>query len=88
LGHSARIYDPGQCTKALEKHQTVTRILHEAVAWLSEGLIAKDWPIRHLGSALLRNIELLAEALGAMAAIKAVTRSQRAIYDSRRILGV
>jgi imidazolonepropionase-like amidohydrolase len=67
------IYDPGQCTKALEKHQAVTRILHEAGGLVVGGTDCGGLAYPPPGFALLREIELLAEAIGAMAAIKAVT---------------
>ena len=67
------IFDPGQCTKALEKHQAVTRILHEAGGLVVGGTDCGGLAYPPPGFALLREIELLAEAIGAMAAIKAVT---------------
>lgn len=66
-------FEPSQGVKALEKHQQVTRMLHEAggvvVGGTDCGALAYPPP----GFALLREIELLAEAIGAMAALKAVT---------------
>lgn len=66
-------YETGAGSLALEKHQEVTRQLHEAggrvVGGTDCGALAYPPP----GFALLREIELLAEAIGAMDAIRAVT---------------
>jgi len=66
-------FDPYQGTQALEKHQQVTRILHEAGGLVVGGTDCGALAYPPPGFALLREIELLAEAIGAMAAIKAVT---------------
>jgi imidazolonepropionase-like amidohydrolase len=66
-------FDPYQGTKALEKHQQVTRILHEAGGLVVGGTDCGALAYPPPGFALLREIELLAEAIGAMAAIQAVT---------------
>ena len=66
-------FDPYQGTKALEKHQQVTRLLHEAGGLVVGGTDCGALAYPPPGFALLREIELLAEAIGAMAAIKAVT---------------
>lgn len=66
-------YETGAGSLALEKHQEVTRQLHEAggrvVGGTDCGALAYPPP----GFALLREIELLAEAIGNMDAIRAVT---------------
>ena len=67
------LFDPPKCAKALEKHQAVTRILHEGGGLVVGGTDCGGLPYPPPGYALLREIELLAEAIGAMAAIKAVT---------------
>jgi hypothetical protein len=67
------IFDPGHCVKALEKHQAATRILHEAGGLVVGGTDCGGLSYPPPGFALLREIELIAEAIGAMAAIKAVT---------------
>ncbi|MBV8055024.1 MAG: amidohydrolase family protein [Deltaproteobacteria bacterium] len=67
------IFDPARGAKALEKHQAVTRILHEAGGLVVGGTDCGGLSYPPPGFALLREIELLAEAIGAMAAIKAVT---------------
>ena len=67
------IFDPAKCVKALEKHQEATRILHESGGLVVGGTDCGGLPYPPPGFALLREIELLAEALGAMDAIKAVT---------------
>jgi imidazolonepropionase-like amidohydrolase len=67
------IFDPAQCVKALEQHQEATRILHESGGLVVGGTDCGGLPYPPPGFALLREIELLAEALGAMDAIKAVT---------------
>src|SRR6516165_1880138 len=59
--------------KALEKHQLVTRTLHEAGGLVVGGTDCGGLSYPPPGFALLREIELLAEAVGSMAAIKAVT---------------
>ncbi len=66
-------FDPANCVKALEKHQEVTRILHEAGGLVVGGTDCGGLPFPPPGYALLREVELLAEAIGSMAAIKAVT---------------
>ncbi|MGB5146127.1 MAG: amidohydrolase family protein, partial [Porticoccaceae bacterium] len=66
-------YDVGEGSKALEKHQEVVRLLHRSggrvVGGTDCGALAYPPP----GFALLREIELLAEAIGNMAALQAVT---------------
>lgn len=66
-------FETGAGSLALEKHQEVTRQLHEAggrvVGGTDCGALAYPPP----GFALLREIELLAEAIGNMDAIRAVT---------------
>ncbi|MGE0822379.1 MAG: amidohydrolase family protein [Candidatus Binatia bacterium] len=66
-------FDPDQGVKALEKHQEVTRILHEAGGLVVGGTDCGGLAYPPPGFALLREVELLADAIGAMAAIKAVT---------------
>ena len=66
-------FEPRQGVKALEKHQTVTRLLHEAGGLVVGGTDCGALSYPPPGFALLREIELLAEATGAMAALKAVT---------------
>lgn len=67
------VFDPAQCGKALEKHQEATRILHESGGLVVGGTDCGGLPYPPPGFALLREIELLAEAIGAMDALKAVT---------------
>ena len=67
------IFDPAKCVKALEKHQEATRILHESGGLVVGGTDCGGLPYPPPGFALLRELELLSEALGAMDAIKAVT---------------
>ena len=66
-------FETGAGSEALEKHQQMTRMLHEAggkvVGGTDCGALAYPPP----GFALLREIELLAEAIGNMDAIRAVT---------------
>ncbi len=66
-------FDPALGTKALEKHQEVTRILHESGGLVVGGTDCGGIPYPPPGFALWREIELLAEAIGSMAALKAVT---------------
>ncbi len=67
------VFDPAQCGKALEKHQEATRILHESGGLVVGGTDCGGLPYPPPGFALLREVELLAEAIGAMDALKAVT---------------
>lgn len=66
-------YDVGEGSKALEKHQQVVHMLHHAggrvVGGTDCGALAYPPP----GFALLREIELLADVIGSMAALQAVT---------------
>ncbi|MBI3300764.1 MAG: amidohydrolase family protein [Deltaproteobacteria bacterium] len=66
-------FEPAQGVKALEKHQQVTRLLHEAGGLVVGGTDCGALSYPPPGFALLREIELLAEAIGAMATLKAVT---------------
>jgi imidazolonepropionase-like amidohydrolase len=66
-------FDPYQGTRALEKHQQVTRMLHEAGGLVVGGTDCGALAYPPPGFALLREVELLAEAIGTTAAIKAVT---------------
>jgi imidazolonepropionase-like amidohydrolase len=66
-------FDPAQGAKALERHQEVTRMLHEAGGLVVGGTDCGGLAYPPPGFALLREIELMAEAIGAMAALKAVT---------------
>jgi imidazolonepropionase-like amidohydrolase len=67
------IFDPSDGSKALEKHQQVTRILHEAGGLVVGGTDCGALAYPPPGFALLREVELLAEAIGSMSALKAVT---------------
>ncbi|MGE0820659.1 MAG: amidohydrolase family protein [Candidatus Binatia bacterium] len=66
-------FEPATGAKALEKHQEVTRILHESGGLVVGGTDCGGIPYPPPGYALWREIELLAEAIGTMAAFKAVT---------------
>lgn len=66
-------FEPSLGAKALEKHQEVTRILHESGGVVVGGTDCGGIAYPPAGFGLLREIELLSEALGAMAALKAVT---------------
>jgi len=66
-------FDPAIGSKALEKHQEVTRILHESGGLVVGGTDCGGISYPPPGYALWREIELLAEAIGGMAAFKAVT---------------
>ncbi|HVN90686.1 MAG TPA: amidohydrolase family protein [Candidatus Binataceae bacterium] len=67
------LFEPANCVKALEKHQEVTRILHESGGLVVGGTDCGGLSYPPPGFALLREVELMAEAIGAMDAIKAVT---------------
>ena len=67
------LFDPAKCVKALEKHQEATRILHESGGLVVGGTDCGGLSYPPPGFALLREVELLAEAIGSMDAIKAVT---------------
>ncbi|MCE2485994.1 MAG: amidohydrolase family protein [Desulfurellaceae bacterium] len=66
-------FEPSLGARALEKHQEVTRILHEAGGIVVGGTDCGGIAYPPAGFGLLREIELLSEAIGAMAALKAVT---------------
>src|SRR6266849_7864773 len=66
-------FDPALGSKALDKHQEVTRMLHEAGGLVVGGTDCGGIPYPPPGFALWREIELLAEAIGSMAALQAVT---------------
>lgn len=66
-------FDPAIGSKALEKHQEVTRILHASGGLVVGGTDCGGIPYPPPGYALWREIELMAEAIGTMAAFKAVT---------------
>lgn len=66
-------FEPSLGAKALEKHQEVTRILYESGGLIVGGTDCGGIAYPPPGFGLLREIELLAEAIGAMAALKAVT---------------
>jgi imidazolonepropionase-like amidohydrolase len=66
-------FEPSLGTKALEKHQQVTRLLHEAGGLVVGGTDCGGIPYPPPGYALWREIELISEAIGTMAAFKAVT---------------
>jgi imidazolonepropionase-like amidohydrolase len=66
-------FDPAIASKALEKHQEVTRILYESGGLVVGGTDCGGIPYPPPGYALWREIELMAEAIGTMAAFKAVT---------------
>jgi hypothetical protein len=67
------LFEPSLGAKALEKHQAATRILHESGGLVVGGTDCGALSYPPPGFALLREVELLAEAIGAMGAIKAVT---------------
>lgn len=71
----AALFDPYRGRAALEKHQEVTRILHESGGVVIGGTDCGAIPYPPPGFALLREVELLAEAIGAHAALRAVTSS-------------
>ncbi|MGH8010136.1 MAG: amidohydrolase family protein, partial [Candidatus Binatia bacterium] len=66
-------FEPTLGVKALEKHQEVTRLLHEAGGLVVGGTDCGGIPYPPPGFALWREMELLAEAIGTMAAVQAVT---------------
>src|SRR5262245_18454823 len=72
-------FDPAIGSKALEKHQEVERILHTSGGLVVGGTDCGGSPYPPPGYALWREIELMAEAIGTMAAFKVVT-SVAALY--------
>ncbi len=80
-------YDTGAGSEALDKHLELTRILHESggrvVGGTDCGALAYPPP----GFALLREIELLAEAIGNMAAIQAVTQMAATYLRAEQDIG-
>lgn len=76
LGHgdgTTGLFDPSDGVVALEKHQEVTRRLHQAGGLIVGGTDCGAITYPPPGFSLLREIELLAEAIGSMEALKAVT---------------
>ncbi len=73
--------------RALEKHQLVTRTLHEAGGLIVGGTDCGGLSYPPPGFALLRELELLAEAIGSMAAIKAVTATAARYLRQQENLG-
>jgi len=67
------LFEPAAATKVLEKHQEVTRMLHDAGGLIVGGTDCGGLAYPPPGFALLREIELLSEAIGNMEALKAVT---------------
>jgi imidazolonepropionase-like amidohydrolase len=66
-------FDLDMGARALERHQEATRRLHEAGGVVVGGTDCGGLAYPPPGFALLREIELMAEAIGAIAAIKSVT---------------
>ena len=66
-------FEPSTGARALEKHQEVTRLLHESGGLVVGGTDCGGIAYPPPGFGLLREIQLLSEAIGAMAALKAVT---------------
>ncbi|MBV1907586.1 MAG: amidohydrolase family protein [Pseudomonadales bacterium] len=66
-------FPPGHGLAALEKQQEAVRLLHEAGGIVIGGTDCGALGYPPPGFALLREVELLAEAIGNMAALKAVT---------------
>jgi imidazolonepropionase-like amidohydrolase len=66
-------FDLDMGARALERHQEATRRLHEAGGVVVGGTDCGGLAYPPPGFALLRELELMAEAIGAMAAIKSVT---------------
>ena len=75
-------FEPCHGTKAFEKHQEATRMLHEAGGLVVGGTDCGK-SLSAAGVRLVREIELLAEAIGSMAALKAVTSVAACYFDSR-----
>lgn len=67
------LFEPATGGIALEKHQIAARMLHEAGGLLVGGTDCGALSYPPPGFALLREIELLEEAIGAMGAIQSVT---------------
>jgi len=66
-------FPPGKGDKALDKQKEAVRILHEAGGVIVGGTDCCGVAYPPPGFALLREVELLADAIGNMAALKAVT---------------
>ncbi|MFZ5653517.1 MAG: amidohydrolase family protein [Pseudomonadota bacterium] len=80
-------YEVGEGSRALERQQEAVRILHESggrvVGGTDCGALAYPPP----GFALLREIELLAEVIGTMAALRAVTHTAAEYLRAERDIG-
>ncbi|MFZ5834935.1 MAG: amidohydrolase family protein [Pseudomonadota bacterium] len=66
-------WEPGEGRKALDKQLDAVRILHEKGGVVVGGTDCGGLNYPPPGFALLREVELLSQAMGAMAALKAVT---------------
>lgn len=79
-------FEPGVGSKGLEKQQEAVRILHEAGGVIVGGTDCGALAYPPPGFALLREVELLAQAIGAMAALKAVTvGASRALRQEKNL---
>ena len=80
-------YEVGEGSRALEKHQEVVRILHESGGRVVGGTDCGAMAYPPPGFALLREIELLADAIGTMSALRAVTHTAASYLRAERDLG-
>jgi len=80
-------YEVGEGSRALEQHQEVVRILHESGGRVVGGTDCGAMAYPPPGFALLREIELLADAIGTMAALRAVTHTAASYLRAERDLG-
>ncbi len=80
-------FPPGNGKKALEKQKEAARILHEKGGVIVGGTDCCGIAYPPPGFALLREAELLADAIGDMAALKAITASAASALRKENELG-
>lgn len=80
-------FPPGSGGKALDKQKEAVRILHEAGGVIVGGTDCCGIAYPPPGFALLREVELLADAIGNLAALKAVTAAAASALRKEHELG-
>ncbi|MCC6296287.1 MAG: amidohydrolase family protein [Pseudomonadales bacterium] len=80
-------FPPGSGGKALDKQKEAVRILHEAGGVIVGGTDCCGVAYPPPGFALLREVELLADAIGNLAALKAVTAAAASALRKEHELG-
>ena len=81
-------FEASQGAGALEKHQEVTRLLHERGGIVVGGTDCGAIPFPPPGFSLLREIELLSDSMGAVGALKSVTSTAARYLRSEDEIGI